>query len=193
MTDCKLISEPELFSLFKGGNRAAFAEIYNRFYSLLYVHAFRRLNDNEVASDLTQDIFVELWEKRNDLILRSSLSSYLYAMVRNRIIDQFSHGKVSDKYLSSLGAFFDKDQYETDFKIRENQLRILIEREIAALPESERRIFLMSRSEDMSYREIAKKLDTTEEAVKSKMKRTLKLLRSRLGLYGYLVLLYNFF
>ena len=185
-------SDLELLDMLKGGDHAAFAELYNRFYSLLFVHAFRRLGSDESASDLIQDIFVEFWERRSQLELRGSVSSYLYAMVRNRIIDQFTRSKVADKYLTSLGAFFEQDSYETDFKVRENQLRTLIEQEIAALPETERQIFLMSRTQHMSYRDIAHDLDLTEEAVKSKMKRTLKVLRNRLGLLGYLALLYGF-
>ncbi|RZL98142.1 MAG: sigma-70 family RNA polymerase sigma factor, partial [Pedobacter sp.] len=121
------------------------------------------------------------------------VSAYLYAMVRNRIIDQFAKSKVAERYLSSLGAFFDRDEVEADHKIRESQLQRLIDSELAALPESERQIFLMSRRHNMSYREIGAALDLTEAAVKSKMKRTLKLLRGRLGILGYLMMLYKLF
>ncbi|MHA4893308.1 RNA polymerase sigma factor [Pedobacter sp. PWIIR3] len=193
MSDYKNHSDQELLALLREGQHSAFAEIYNRFYSLLYVHAYRRLNDEDAANDLMQDVFVGLWERRDQLVLKGSLSSYLYAVVRNRIIDLFSHSKVSEKYLSSLGAYFEQDKYEADFKVRESQLRTLIEKEIAALPEAERQIFTMSRMEDMSYREIAEKLDMTEEAVKSKMKRTLKVLRGRLGLWAYLLMLLKLF
>src|SRR4051812_6602008 len=100
MSDYKSLSDQELLVLLKEGEHPAFAEIYNRFYSLLYVHAYRRLSDEDSANDLIQDVFVSLWEKRNDLIVKSSLSSYLYAIVRNRIIDLYNRSKVSEKYLS---------------------------------------------------------------------------------------------
>lgn len=193
MEDYSKYSDMELADMLREENHDAFAEIYQRFHSLLYIHAFRRLDDQEATNDLLQDIFIQLWEKRNVLMLHGSLSAYLYSSVRNKIINQYVHKKVEGKYLSSLGDYFEEDHRYADFRVRENQLKSLIESEIAALPETERLIFHMSRNENLSYREIAEKLDLTEEAVKSKMKRTLKVLRGKLGLWGYLVLLWNFF
>jgi len=186
-------SDHKLMTLLKESDHAAFAEIYNRFFGLLYVHAFRRLNDEDEANDLIQEMFASLWDKRETFAINGNLSAYLYASVRNRVLNIIEHKKVSDKYMESLAGYTDLDYQFADHKIRENQLRNQIEKEINALPAQMRRVFIMSRTENLSYKEIAKSMDMTEQAIKSNIKRTLRQLRLKLGLLTVLAFLINFF
>lgn len=180
-------SDEELAVLLREGDHLAFTEIYNRFFSLLYIHAFRRLGDDEEANDVIQELFAVIWDKRELLHLTGSLSSYLYASIRNRMLDKIAHKKVSDKYMDSLASYSELDYSYADHKVREQDLKQLIEKEINALPEPMRAIFILSRKEHLSHKEIAEVMDMTEQAVKSQVKRALKILRVKLGFFSYLL------
>jgi RNA polymerase sigma-70 factor (ECF subfamily) len=75
-------SDQELVALIKEGDHAAYQAIYQRFFSLLYVHAVRRLNDDEEAGNIVQELFAYLWDKRETLEISGSLSCYLYGLPR---------------------------------------------------------------------------------------------------------------
>lgn len=186
------LSDNELAFLLTRDDQRAFTEIYNRFYGLLFIHASRRLNDEEEAKDLVQQLFEALWLKRMQISPEGNLSAYLYAAIRNRVLDVFAHQKIASKYTDSLGRFQDEDHALADHGVREKQMAALIEREIEALPPKMREIFILSRREDKSHREIALELGISELTVKTQVKNALKILRSRLGLIVFLYLLFRF-
>jgi len=77
-------------------------------------------------------VFTNLWLKRASLNISSNLSGYLYSAVRNRVLDHFSHNEVKLKYIDNVKP--DLTEVDTDHRVRENQLRAIIEKEIAELP-----------------------------------------------------------
>ncbi|SHF39386.1 RNA polymerase sigma factor [Pedobacter caeni] len=182
-------TDQQLISLLKSGNDDAFTEIYDRYWGILYRHARKILYNDDEVSDIIQEIFVNLWTKGQELELSSSLSSYLYAAVRNRIFNYLDHGKIKEKYISSLGSFLLNGEYTTDNRIRENELAALIEKEIAALPEKMREVFELSRKSNLSYKEIGEQLGLADSTVKNQISKAIKILRLK---FGGLALLYLF-
>lgn len=180
------LTDPELVSLLKEGDKEAYAEIYNRFKGVLYIHAFRLLQDKEEAKDVVHEIFSRLWTKREQLNFTIGLSAYLYASVRNLIFDQIARKKVESEYLSSLQAFIKEDDYITDHLIREKELVAMIDREIAELPAKMREVFELSRKANLTHRQIAEQLDISEKTVKKQVNNALKTLRVKLGTYTFL-------
>jgi RNA polymerase sigma-70 factor (ECF subfamily) len=166
----------------KSEDRGAFAELYDRFFGLLYIHACRKLGDEEEAEDLLQELFANIWEKRQSIALTGSLSSYMFAAVRNRVLNIIERRRINLKYIHSLADYAVNNHRYADEKLREKELQQMIEKELDCLPEQMRVIFQMSRLEYLNYKEIGEKLDMSEQAVKSVMKRTLKILRRKLGL-----------
>lgn len=180
------LTDSELVSLLKEGDKEAYAEIYNRFKGVLYIHAFRLLQDKEEAKDVVHEIFSRLWTKREQLNFTIGLSAYLYASVRNLIFDQIARKKVESEYLSSLQAFIKEDDYITDHLIREKELVAMIDREIAELPTKMREVFELSRKANLTHRQIAEQLDISEKTVKKQVNNALKTLRVKLGTYTFL-------
>ncbi|GAA3923734.1 RNA polymerase sigma-70 factor [Chitinophaga oryziterrae] len=172
--------------LLKSGNQHAFAEIYERYFGPLYLHAYKRIRDKDEARDLVQELFSHLWSKRDTLEPRTSFSNYLYTWVRNSILNIIAHKAVEEKYLSSLPGWTNDAESLTDHRVRERQLAAIIEKEIDALPPRMRAVFELSRKSNMSYKEIAEKLDLTEQSVRSHVKNALKILRMKLGVLVYL-------
>ena len=186
------LSDTELTDLLRSGDRTAFTEIFDRYNSLLYIHAFRKFNNKEEARDAVQEAFAMIWAKRENLVVKSNLVGYLYTCVQHRILDQISRNKTARNYLISLQNFIDEVKESTDDLIRLKQLSAIIDQEINALPNKMREVFELSRKENLSHKEIAAKLNISEETVKSQVKNALKILRIKLGLFAYLVFLIRF-
>jgi len=182
-------TDQELVVLLREGDKIAFTAIYERYHSLLYIYAHKKLHNKEESQDIIQEVLITLWNKCRELSVDVSLKSYLFAAVRNKALDLFSHQKVEARYLSSLQSFIDISTESSDFLVREKDLSSLIEREIQALPPKMREIFELSRKEKLSHKEIAKVLNISEHTVATQMKRALKVLRLRLGLVVWIAML----
>lgn len=189
MLNYETISDNELVELLRSGDREAFTEIYNRYKWLLHSHAYKWMQDREEAKDIVHELFVSLWTKRDSLSFPDNLSAYLYTAVRNRIFNVIAHQKTAAKYLDSLQAFIDEEQRATDHLVREKQMTLLIEKEIAALPTKMRAVFELSRKEQLSHKEIAEQLSLSEQTVRKHVQHALKILRLKLGLVVFLFLI----
>jgi len=187
MTKYNAATDTQLLDLLKSGNRCAYTELYQRYFGILYVHARKRLINTQEAEDVVQEIFVDLWSGAQSINIHTSLSSYLITCTRNKILNLISRTGFQEKYKISL-AVTEKFESQTDHLVRARQLSALIAKEIECLPPKMKRVFLMSRSEHLTYIEIAKDLNITEQSVRSHVKNALKVLRFRLGLFFYIVL-----
>lgn len=174
-------SDQQLVALLKEGNPVAYTTIYDRYERLLFIHAYKRLQNKEEARDIIHDLFIVLWTKRKDLNFGTSLRAYLYTSIRNRIFDLIARQKLESAYVLSLQKFIDFGHYTTDHRTRINQLNALIEKEIALLPTKMREVFELSRNEQLSHREIAERLDISEQTVKKQVQNALKVLKVKLG------------
>jgi len=177
--------------LLNKGNRSAFEEIYLRYDSLLYIYAYRKLRDKAEAQDVVQEIFINLWANRLDFKLNTSLSSYLYKSVLNKILNLFKHKQIIQKYIDAGDHYIDAFSEGTDYLIREKEINALIEKEIAAMPPRMREIYLLKRRDFLSTKEIADQLQLSEFTVSTQIKRALKLLRLKLGLIVFLLYIIN--
>lgn len=173
-------SDQDLLELLKSNNKKAFTEIYERYHSLLYIYAHKKLENNLEARDIVQDVLINVWNKRNALSISGTLRSYLFTAVRNRILDIFSHQKVEEKYMESLRNLM-LTSSPSDYMIREKELSTMIEFEINALPPRMREIFILSRKEWLSNSDIASKLNLSQHTVETQIKRALRQLRLKLG------------
>lgn len=168
-------------------DKQAFAKVYEIYFAPLYQHAYNRLRDTEAAKDVVQELFAVLWEKREQLDLKTNLSHYLFTSVRNRVLNAIARQGVANEYILSLPHIVDLASASTDHRIRERQLVDLIEAEIKQLPPKMREVFELSRKEHLTYKRIAEQLDITEQSVRSHVKNALRILRMRLGVIIYLL------
>ncbi|MDN5288007.1 MAG: polymerase subunit sigma-70 [Mucilaginibacter sp.] len=192
MTPTNGLTDFELFDLLKADDREAFAEIYNRYKFILHNHAYKKLGNREEAKDLVQDVFSNLWTKRSVINLHSTLSGYLYTSLKNDILNLFAHQEVKDKYIVSMEVFSRTGAVLTDYRIREKQFSELIENEILALPTKMRKVFELSRKSHLNHKDIAEQLDISEKTVDRQISNALKILRTKLGLLGFLIFLIKY-
>jgi RNA polymerase sigma-70 factor (ECF subfamily) len=182
-TDC------ELFSLLTAGDERAFAEIYDRYWELLFRHALRILQDKSHAQDMVQDTFTNLWSKHRTLDSSGKLSALLYKMLRNRIFDFMDYSQVRADYITALTSVSNSGIWTTDARLRERELATAIENEIRQMPVRMREVFELSRSGHLSYREIAAQLHISENTVKVQVSRALGKLQKLLTILLTILLL----
>ena len=182
MSAYSTIHDEVLFSLMKADEGDAFKEIYERYFDSLFLHAYRKLNSKEEARDVVQETFAVLWDKRDRIYLTGSLSGYLFAAVRNRILNIIAHRQVESLYVSSLQKFLEEGTCQTDYLVRSNQLNSLIEKEMAELPAKMKEIFALSRHDHLSHSEIAGHLNLSEQTVKKQVTNALKILKTKLSI-----------
>jgi RNA polymerase sigma-70 factor (family 1) len=183
------LSDLELSDLLKSGDHHAYSEIYTRYKGPLYIHAYNKLRNREEAKDLVQELFTVLWNKRETLLLTDNLASYLYGAVRNRVFRIIGRKGIESSYITSIQESVNKSNCITDHRVRESLLQKMIDREIASLPPKMKEVFLMSRKDNLSHKEIADKLGIAEPTVKKQVNNALKTLRVKLGLFAYLIFL----
>lgn len=179
----------ELVALMQAGNQTAFVEIYNRYKGLLVAHAYKKLGNFEDARDIVQETFTAFWNKRLELNISISLSGFLYTMVSNRVLNFIKHRHIASRYASSFEQTIKEHPNPSEIRLREKDIEALIRKEIDSLPPKMRIVFLLSRKEHLSHREIAESLNISEATVKNHIKAALKILRLRLGFMIYCLMI----
>jgi RNA polymerase sigma-70 factor (ECF subfamily) len=181
MPDFHNHSDQDLVALLNGGDQYAYTEIFDRYSALLVAHAYRLLGDRDEANDVVQDVFMILWQKHASLELTTSLSSYLYTSIRNRIFNKMSHNKVVARYADSILEFMEKGYSVSDEVFLAKELEQLIEREIAALPEKMREVFILHKQQELSYKEIGEKMGISDKTAKQQVYNAMKILKTKIN------------
>lgn len=183
MTVYSTLSDLELMALIKGGDQYAFAQIYDRYFPLLLRHAADMLHDKDEAKDAVQDIFQMFWEKAAQLEIHTSLKSFLYVSTRYRVLKQIRRSKVVTHFTDALQeqAEARADTAATDDDLTEKELIQKIEAGLAKLPAKMREVFELSRIDELSHKEISKKLALSDHTVKRQISNALKIMRESLN------------
>jgi RNA polymerase sigma-70 factor (family 1) len=189
MTLVKKNSDEELIKLFKQGDQDAYAEMYSRYSGVLYLHAYNKLRNREEVKDIIQELFTTLWVNRENLSLETNLAGYLYQAIQNRIIKLYAFKKVRAVYINKVQEVKETGTQITDHLVRENQLAEMIEKEINILPDKMKEVFILSRRNYMSHKMISEHLGIAETTVKTHIHHALKILRAKLTLMAFILLL----
>ncbi|MDO6518701.1 RNA polymerase sigma-70 factor [Zobellia uliginosa] len=163
------------------GQEKVFDYIFRKYYKNLCIRANAYVQDLDKAQSLVQDCFVKLWTKREEAGSITNLSSYLSFMVRNRCIDYI-------RKTESLRILHDNVKYEAveiEFEdiLTSTSFEDNLRRLIAQLPKRSRLAFEYSRFENLTYKEIAEKMDISNKAVEALIARALRMLRKDLKPY----------
>lgn len=183
-------TDAELLSSIKEGNMDAFKVLYNRYWDLLYISAFKVLKDDEDAKDIVQEVFVSILRKSSSIDIQTSLSNYLYSAVRYKVIDHINRSKTRINYVQSLTNHINSGACITDHTILEREINTHLQQEIQKLPEKMKEVFELSREGDLSHKEIAMKLNISDKTVKKQISNAIKLLKPKFT--GYYMVLITF-
>ncbi|WP_430812886.1 MULTISPECIES: RNA polymerase sigma-70 factor [unclassified Carboxylicivirga] len=172
----------------KKGDKKSFEAIYLEYFDMLFHLSLGYTDDREVAHGIVQDTFVKLWERRHQLNPGTNLRNFLYTITKNNCLNYLRQQEIivrnhrdylvpelryKQESLLDFADSFDDAQY----------LMKSVEQAIAKLPEHIRHTFLLSRYEDLTYAQIAEKLNLSPKTVEARMSKALKILRQELKEY----------
>lgn len=165
-----------------------FEEVFRTHFKCLHAYASTLLRDPGTAEEIVQNMFVRLWEKKEEIDIKEKISSYLYRAVHNDCLNYLKHLKVRSAYQSHvMRQQIPNDKEKTSEKVSVRELETRLEQALNQLPEQCRTIFQLSRFEELKYKEIADKLGLSIKTVETQMGKALRLMR--LQLLDYLTIL----
>lgn len=171
------------------GNEAAFEELFNTYFKALSVFAKKLVDDLEVAQDLVQDVFVKLYENRDEIEFQVSIKAFLYQSVRNKCIDHIRSQKTRTHHHEEIFKRAQGDDIDTTDLMLQTELEQRIHGCIAELPEQCQLIFRMNRFEGKKNQEIAEELGISKRTVETQISKALKRLRTQIHDYIKLLIL----
>jgi RNA polymerase sigma-70 factor (ECF subfamily) len=173
-SDC---NEKELLGNLQQGCSVAFNTIYQLYSKPIYIYLLHKLKDPDMCSDVLQDIFVALWEKRESTIIDTSVKGYLFQAARFKIVDIYRKDKKFQSYLAGLGSYADADySMPGDVLDQRKQLADTMD-EINKMPLRMKEIFIASRIEQENIQHIATRLSISKQTVKNQLGKAMRILR----------------
>ncbi|MEO6547992.1 MAG: sigma-70 family RNA polymerase sigma factor [Ferruginibacter sp.] len=171
------IDDIQLIQLLRNENDAAFAEIYNRYWKLLYTTAYNIIQDQFYAQEAVQEVFISLWRRRQDADIQE-LKAYMQQAVRFQILKTIRTQKNDQAFYKRFSAVTAGIFYENPLLFKEQQA--LLTEILNSLPGDCGVIFKLSREENLTYAQIASQLNISVKTVEKKMTICLKHIRKAL-------------
>ena len=163
-------------------NLSSFENLFRSQHRALVGSAYRILNDSAGAEDVVQDVFLKLWQKREEISVEENLQAYLHRAVTNHAINIYKHQY--RQLIQHTDEFPEQTNTATaSTNLQTQELSERIEKAIATMPDSCRGVFTLSRFEEMSYKEIAEHLEISVKTVEKHMSNALKHLRKYLPFF----------
>lgn len=181
--------DQEIILKIRAGDEAAFERAFRLYAKPLHAYGYTLLNNNHVAEEMIQDLFLKIWEQRGALQIHTSLKAYLYRSMHNDCMNHLRHLKVKKNYEVVVnkeeGSF---KQYQPVNRLEVKEIQQKLRNGLNKLPEACRTVFQLSRFEHLTYKEIASQLGISVKTVENQMGKAFKFLR--VELQDYLVLLF---
>lgn len=162
-------------------DKAAFEELFRSYFTPLCSFAQKFVNDTDEAKDIVHNVFINLWNKRKEVDLETSLKSYLFQGVHNRSLNFIRDNKKMVQFDAPQSEGELSQYLESRDHLESSEAESRINRALDDLPEKCKEIFLMNRFDGLKYREIAEKLNISIKTVETQMSRALKSLREKLS------------
>ena len=164
-------------------DRTALKEIFEEHYDDVCKTVRRFIKDKSLVEDIAQTVFIKLWEKRGRIEINSSFAAYLHRMAMNEALMMLRKMKRQNET-----ELIDNINHETSDSVEktylQSELQTHITEAIDQLPPKTKIVFMLSRFEDMTYKEIAAKMEISVKTVENQMGRALRILRKKMK--GYL-------
>lgn len=185
------VNEHKLWKSFKEGDLEAYALIYKMYFFVLYQYGKKISNDAELVEDSIQDLFIKIWNNRENLNTTSSIKYYLFTALRRKLLDKLksSHAKMqSGNDFSQESLLVVEDQEEDEmFEQKEAVLKALNQ-----LSTHQQKLLHLKFYKNLSNKEIAEELGITIQSVYNAVFKTLKSLREQLSIWVISMLFYLF-
>lgn len=164
-----------------------YKELFRKYYPALIFYTTRLVGE-EAAEDVVQDIFIELWNRKDTIEIGEQIQAFLYRAAYNRALNVLKHRNIQDEYCTAMEEinqkrleFYQPDNNEIIRNIEDRELHKEIRNAINELPDKCRKVFILSYLHNMRNKEIADVMGLSLRTVEAHIYKALKYLRNRLG------------
>ncbi len=185
MENHSIHNETALFARIANGDDKAFSELYHRYWNDCFMTAFRLLQQEKIAEDVVQEVFIKIWEKRTEITITRP-TAYLRKAVHNRVLNVIRRMQSDERFYARLAAITGDLLEENPHFLQEN--KELLEQVIQSLPDDCRETFLLSRVHQLTYKEIAIQLQVSEKTVEKRISKALQHIRK--NFYQYMLMIW---
>lgn len=185
------IDEQQLLTALKGGSKVAFTTLYRLHWQKLFIYVMKVVRDEDETADIIQDVFLNLWLMRDKFDHIHTINSYLFIMARNTSLQRLASKQKNSDLVERLRIYSDVDCEEGAEKIfLGKELKEIIDHAINKLPAKMKEVFVLSRNEDLSHREIAERLHISDKTVKKQVSYAIKIIKACLKTKLHLFIFY---
>ncbi|MES2458233.1 MAG: RNA polymerase sigma-70 factor [Bacteroidota bacterium] len=176
-------SDEELLQLCSNDDLCAYNELFDRYYPKLYRLASRYVKDIMTAEELSMDLLYSLWQKRRKLVINNGFSAYIFRSMRNLVVD---HLRKNIPVTTSIDLVSENDHLTgsyADDDLLAREVQSVYQRKLNELSPQRRKVFQLSREENMTYPEIAREMNLSVNTVENYMVAALATLRKGMSEY----------
>lgn len=174
------------------GDEIAFNELFRRYFNKLYQYTLSFTKDTLVAEELVMDVMLNLWLRKGNIVIADSLNPYLFRAMKNTLINYWRKKIVQTTSLNSPEELEVADSRSADHTILTSELDNLYSRHLEALSPQRKIVFELSRHENLTYPEIANRLNLSVKTVEHHMSASLMFLRKKLKAHSDAVIIIIF-
>lgn len=168
-----------LLTAMKAGSRVAFTTFYQLHWHKLFIYVIKVVKDEEETADILQDVFLNLWLMRDKFEHVRAIESYLFIMARNTSLQRLASNRKNNDLVEKLRIFSETTHDEGVEKIfLGKELKELIDDAVNKLPTKMKEVFVLSREENLSHKEIAERLHISDKTVKKQVGYALKIIKA---------------
>lgn len=174
--DYGLLADDVLLKFLKISDELAYKAIYLRYWRRLFYSAVSKTNSKEVAEDIVQSVFADLWDRREHHNI-NNIAAYLETAVKYQIINYIKAAISKRAQYTGFSELQKSEENSADLPLLVQELNTAIDKAISQLPQKTQTIFRLSRFEKHSNKDISQIMDLSEKAVEYHITQSLKSLR----------------
>ncbi|HTN37614.1 MAG TPA: RNA polymerase sigma-70 factor [Arachidicoccus sp.] len=178
MQDFRSYSNEQLFELLKCSDEGAFAEIFSRYDRRIYRFIHKMVKDNGIATDVTQEVFIRIWTKREQLAEVHNMEAYIFTIASNLTLNQIKKRLRERQIREKLQSQWRQNKAsDADNLLLLHDCETLVARVVEQLPPQQKRIYRLSREEGLNYEEISQTMKISPNTVRNHLVKALQTIR----------------
>ena len=180
----------EIIRRLKNEDKSAVDELFSYFYARLYHFSKSILKVENGIEDILQDVFIKIWLNRQKIGNAETFNAYVFTITKNEVLNLIRANLRDNTFRDELFLQAVAQEYQTQNPLEFDEIKTAIDKIVACLPEKRQQVFILSRTDGLSNKEIAKQLNIAEKTVEDHITHSIRYLKNSLKEMGIVSLLY---
>ena len=170
-------SDDVLLKHLKQGDTDSFNLLFNKYYKELCNFSYLIISNKQLAEEVVADVFVKIWQKREDINITTSIKSYLYKSTKNTTISYIRKKRIDEISLDEMFNVQEVITSNPEDLIIQDETLVQIKDVLSILPTKSKLVFQMHRFNQLKYKDIAEIMNVSVKSVEKHMSKSMKILR----------------